>query len=235
MAQVSNLSFLGSNKVLKLDSQHLEILRKLNPLKNSKFNYDTKKWGKLGNNHKAILRDFENNEISRQDIINAYKEYFGNNKNRNVLKPFLLTMVWGYAGAGYGAYRTKTILSKSDSIVKIKNTLNLINKRNDNYVESAFNELKSINGLSVSFISKILYFATRAVVDENFALIFDNRVAQALIKLVTPSEIYSLVTVQRSENVKVYCHYIQLMHATAQENNVEADQIEMFLYEYSTK
>jgi hypothetical protein len=195
-------------------------------LKDSKCEYKSNKWEKLNEDFKPLIEDFKNKEITREDVINAYKDYFADNKNA-YMKPFLLTMIWGFGDTGYGTYRTNNYISDKE---KIKNALDLINNNNADCLEKAFAELKNIKGLGISYLTKILYFATKAKGFEKYAIIFDIRVARALIKLTAP-EVYELVSVSPSSKFEHYKRFITIIHDIAEQNDVQADQLELYLFD----
>jgi len=204
---------------------YIENISNLNPLLDSKFIYDSKRWSNLSLTYKKLITDFEDNYICRADVIKAYKEYFTN--KGDVMRAFMLTMVWGFADTGYGTHRTNLYISSSANIELIKSAINAAH-RND--LKQAFDELKKIKGLGVSYITKILYFATRGIQQQNYALIYDIRVASALIELTAPKEIVELVSVSPSSKFLDYEKYNALIHALAKKHKVEADSIEMFLF-----
>src|SRR5690606_13596091 len=107
-------------------------------------------------------------------------------------RPILLTMIWGFADTGYGAYRTSSYLADKNEGFLI-GALKAVQERN---LKDAFLSLKEIKGLGISYMSKILYFATRAHWGENdqYALIFDIRVASGLVKLTAP-DLYDILEV----------------------------------------
>jgi len=168
-------------------------------------------------------------EITRQDVIASYKEYYADNSN-GFMKAFLLTMVWGFADTGYGTHRTNNYISEKNNIDKIKAALDFIQQDRQDSLKNAFKKLKEIKGLGVSYLTKILYFATRAKCADNYALIFDIRVAVALIKLTTPKEVSEIVNVGPSSKFTDYQKFNTLIHKLAKENQVEADQMEMYLF-----
>lgn len=210
------------------DHQKAKI-NNLKPLTDSKFKYNTLKWSDLNADFKKIIQDFENKEITRQDVINAYESYYADS-NMGFMKAFLLTMVWGFADTGYGTHRTNNYILKSDNRERIKIALDYIKANEQDSLKKAFKELKKIKGLGVSYLTKILYFATRAMKQNNYALIFDIRVAASLVKLTTPKEIFEIVNIGPSSKFKDYQNYNSLIHRLANDNNLEADQLEMYLF-----
>ena len=209
------------------NNTQINRIRLLNPLENSKFQYDSNRWNALDYEYRNLIQDFEGKYISRGDVIKAYEEYF-RDPSKCFMRPFLLTMVWGFAKAGYGAYRTNKYIENKENI---KEALDLINNNGQNSLENAFKKLSNIKGLGISYLTKILYFATRAKKLNNYALIFDIRVASALVKITTPKEIFEIVTVGPSSKFDDYEKYNTLIHKLADCYKVEAEKLEMYLFE----
>ena len=213
-----------------LKQEHVKCIKELKPMEVG-FIYKTSAWKALSEERKALVKEFEEEKVKRKDIIQAYQEYFS--KGGNVLKPFLLTMIWGYADTGYGNYRTNKYLKPKDGTNQVPTIEKAINAAKEHKLEDAFNMLNQISGLSISFISKVLYFADKAAnPKKEYALVFDMRVASSLIKLTTPKEVFDIVTVYPSAKYDDYAKYIALIHQLAKTNNLEADAIEMFLFDY---
>jgi hypothetical protein len=215
--------------MISFNSQQVTKIKNLKPLTDSKFKYNTTRWTNLNAEFKILIQDFNDKEITRQDVINAFKNYYQNN-DFGVMRAFLLTMVWGFADTGYGTHRTNNYISSSENIEIIKNAFDYINRNDQDSLKKAFKELTKIKGLGVSYLTKILYFATRAKNQDDYALIFDIRVASSLIKLTTPKEIYEFVNIGPSSKFKDYQNFNSLIHKLASDNNVEADQLEMYLF-----
>lgn len=84
---------------MKFTKQQALEIAKLKPLKDSKFIYETKRWKNISRKLQKQIIQFEEKEISRKEIIKAYKDYFqGRNKNFEV--PIILTFIWGFANTG---------------------------------------------------------------------------------------------------------------------------------------
>jgi hypothetical protein len=215
--------------MIKFNANQLIEIRKLNPSTDSRFKYNANRWSGLNHDFKYLIQDYENQDISRQNIIDAYSEYFADD-SKSFMRAFLLTMIWGFSDTGYGTHRTNKYINNNDNINRIQEAITFIQQNNPDSLKNAFKKLKEIDGLGVSYLTKILYFATRAKNTDNYALIFDIRVAAALIKLTTPKEVYEIVNVGPSPKFGDYLKYISLIHNIALEYQVEADQIEMYLF-----
>ena len=212
-----------------LTDNQIKSIKQLKPLTDSKFEYNKVRWAKLNPEYSKLIDEFEGKFISRKNIIDSYNEYYSD-KSKGFMKAFLLTMIWGFANTGYGTYRTNKYISNKDNIKKIKNAIDFIDQNENDSINNAFEELIKIKGLGISYLTKIIYFATRAKNVDNYALIFDIRVASALIRLTTSNEIFEVVTIRPSFKFDKYQIFNQLIHETAREYKVEAEQLEMYLF-----
>lgn len=208
-------------------SKYHKTIKALTPLTSSAFIYNKKTWEKLNPDFARCVSDFEDRPVSRQDIINVYCDYFS--KEKDWERPFLLTMIWGFGDAGYGTYRTNMYLAGEKNSKLIKDAFDAVSNLE---IEKAYKILNSITGLSISYISKILYFATRACNYIDYSLIFDIRVARALIKMTTIPEIFEIVEITPSSKFKHYQIYNLLIHNYSKKINVEAESLEMFLFDF---
>ena len=215
-----------SNSIMNLDKYKKDILSFKSKVASSGCKYNAETWSKLTPSQKKIVEDFKEKTITRAHVIKAYEDYYKNPKN--VLRPFLLTMIWGFSDTGYGTYRTKKYIDSKDNLKHIEESLNSV--KNDK-TEAAFNTLKKIKGLGVSYISKVLYFASKAAGNKDYVLIFDIRVARSLININTHKDIAELVNIYPSSKHEDYNKYNKLMHVIAKKYQVDADVIELFLFD----
>ena len=79
-------------------------------------------------------------------------------------------------------------------------------------------------------ITKVLYCATRGAKQSNYALICAIRVASTLVQLTTPKEIFEIVSINPSSKLIDYEKYNALIHKLARKYKVEAESVEMFLF-----
>ena len=205
--------------------KYINQIEQLKPMATG-FKYNTKVLQKLSGEHKLFISDFEDKYVSRADVIKAFEDYYSG--NGNYMRAFLLTMIWGFADTGYGTHRTNMYVTNLESNKLIKDAIDAVKNKN---LKSAFNNLMKIKGLGVSYSTKILHFATKASGDKEYALIYDIRVASALVQLTTPSHIFEIVNVYPSPKFDNYQKYNQLIHRLAHQYNLEPDAIEVFLFE----
>lgn len=207
--------------------KYINQIQELKPMA-SGFMYNTKTWQKLSVEHKILVSDFEDTYISRADVIKAFNSYYLG--NGDYMRAFLLTMIWGFEDTGYGAYRTNLYLSTETNTELIRQS---IDNAGENNLKISYILLKKIKGLGVSYITKVLYFATRGAGIKDYALVFDNRVAQSLVRLFASNDIYKLVNISPSSKFEDYQMYNKLIHQFAKQYEVEADVIELFLFNRS--
>lgn len=213
--------------MLQIIDKKTEI-RDLKPLSQGE-KFVLSNWSGLTSDQQFLVHDYIDKEITRQDIIDSFKKYYFDSSDFQ--RPFLLCMIRGFAGIGYGNFRVKKYFEE-EGIDKIKTTLKIIH---DNQQEAAYNLLSSINMLGVSYISKIMYFAERSFKSENYSLIFDQRVANSLVKLSLPEELSKSLDVFPSGkyiNYKSYCNYINKL---SDEIKVPAENIEYYLFNLTRK
>ena len=188
--------------------------------------YKTTVWSKLDEQHKNRIRNFENKWVSRAEVTQLYVEYFAG--RADALSAFLLTMIWGFEYTGYGSYRTNKYLDSEENQQRIISALEAVQ---NNDIEKAFKELKKINGLGISYISKVLFFATKAKGLKEYCLIFDIRVARSLVMLTAPGYVNDIVSVMPSDKWEDYQKYNAMIHNLAANYQVEAESIELFLFD----
>ena len=209
---------------MKIDL-YKELINQLNPLEESEFMYNSKTWNKLNLGLKNSLVVFENQSINRKMVIDSFINYFNGKSDFSI--PFALTMIWGFADTGYGTYRTNNYYGNDENQLLIKNSFKYVS---ENEIEKAYKELQKIKGLNISYISKLLYFSSKACKHEKHCLIYDIRVAKSLVKLTCPKEIYEILDIKPSNKFIHYNKYNNLMHKIAGENNISPEALEMFLF-----
>lgn len=205
-------------------AKYKQHIQSLNPLVDSKYLYDGNKWNKLNNEAKTLVAVYQNKEITRNHVVKSFKQFYQGEKD--YLFPFVMTMIWGFGNSGYGTFRTNKYLGSNENKVIIKRSFNYIA---DGDIKKAYHLLMKINGLNVSYVSKLLYFATRAKEQKYYTLIFDLRVARSLVKLSNP-QISNILQISPSTKYIDFNNYNCIIHQWAKEFESEAENIEMFLF-----
>jgi hypothetical protein len=187
--------------------------------------YKTNVWKNLSAEHKELIRDFEDKMVSRADVIKSYNDYYTG--SGDYLRAFLLTMIWGFEDTGYGTFRTNSYITIPAHTERVRTALEAVGKNN---IEKAFKELKRIKGLGISYLSKVLFFATKGKGLTDYCLVFDIRVARSLVMLTAPAFVNDIVNVYPSDKWEDYQKYNDMIHNYAKQYNVEAEALELFLF-----
>jgi len=187
--------------------------------------YKTAVWKNLSDEHKELVRDFENIMVSRADVVKAYEEYYS--AKGDYLRAFLLTMIWGFEDTGYGTFRTNSYITIPEHTERVRTALEAVGQ---NDIEKAFKELKRIKGLGISYLSKVLFFASKGKGLTDYCLVFDIRVARALVMLNAPAFVNDIINVMPSDKWEDYRKYNEMIHNYASQYQVDADAIELFLF-----
>src|SRR5665647_1717840 len=109
------------NYMLTFTPEQIQNIVDLNPLIDSSFMYNTDRWKGLNTNYKDLLKEFENQKVTRADVINTFRDYYNN--KCDFMKAFLLCMVWGFSDIGYGTHRTNKFIETDSSKLLIKSAL----------------------------------------------------------------------------------------------------------------
>lgn len=179
--------------------------------------------------------------ISRQTIFNAVE------KGWEPRCRFLLQMLWGNSPHDGRAPSKVLGYFNNPLIAEEHNYAGITKDLADGKIEEAFNALMKVKGLNTSFLTKVLYFETRTP-HNDYALIFDERVAAGVVKLVSPwasSCVESSVprvyldpqagdkaNTNRLRKAWIkYWSYVEGCHAIAKALNTQADHVEYFLFQ----
>jgi hypothetical protein len=183
-----------------------------------------------------MLTEINNNfseTISRNQILEfaANMEAIEQN-DQNCLKLFMLSLIWGSGLTNRN--RTKIYGNEPSNIIDSMKAA--VRKINENDFRNALKNLLKIEGLGISFATKIMYFYGKANRGEmtRYPLILDNRVITSLIRLsMTSSDFEKLKSISSfspKSNAKSYLKYLELIFSEAENKRIDADKYEYFLY-----
>lgn len=153
--------------------------------------------------------------ISRNDLF----------KTVDIDEFIVKTLMWGYPTGGRGNNITK-VLEETNfrKLVKL-----LQQYRNDNVtLEELKRDIKTIKGVNLSTMSKLLHFLKINVNDET-ALILD----QKIINIISNNrfvELHPLIGIKYNKAIDRYVEYLKTINQLATKIQVLADQIELFLF-----
>jgi hypothetical protein len=143
----------------------------------------------------------------------------------------MLDMLWGY-GSGKGRGRDAVF-----RMIKDPNLAQRLQSGRANVAagkcQSAYNDYQAINGLGMSFITKVLYFESRAAYPTDYLPIFDNRVADKLFRLaIDPVDdwLRDSLTCARGNDWASYETYFMNLKQLAIHLGVDLEQLEYWLF-----
>ena len=218
---------------MNLDS-YKEIIRNLNPIEQCIY-FDHNHWINFKYNNPVITTEVSyisknyQNGISRKDIISYLSK-----ENSSIRIGFLLTMIWGHGYSEHGKADNRGPWKVSKMLHNIEDSNLILEgakyhlKQND--LESAYTCFDNMDRCRVNFFSKFLYFLGRSLNMNYYPLIFDTRVAKTMGRLTLDSDLFSILEIQPKQSSAAYCSYIKKIHSIADTLELEAENIEYFLF-----
>jgi hypothetical protein len=207
--------------------EYQDKIKALNPQAQT-IDYYIGTWRKhLGRNeHLEYLAKHYPKKISRADLFQLAAAAGSTYDVGDILKLFIGTMLWGYGTVGYGAWRTNQMLSTTNAERTLVKSFELAR---DNKIEDAYRNF-NLRRCGPPFFTKFFYFIGYGCKLPRYPLILDTRVYEAL-KDTLKADISLYVKRSTWWYPKGYIRYIESMHEWAQALDVEAHNIELFLFE----
>jgi hypothetical protein len=207
--------------------KYSDEIRSLNPLTLGCV-YEARRWMSEFDNPYLLkcVNNYNNVLVNRQLVIDAFEEFYID-KKCTIIKPFLLTMIWGFERPGYGPFRTNSYLYSEINLSLIEDAFYCVK---ENEIELAYKKLMKIKGLGISYGSKLLYFAARGNNVQDYPLIFDIRVANALVKIGSAGLLSGMLKIHPLQIFTAYDKYNKFIHESAKKIDATAEQIEYFLF-----
>lgn len=146
-----------------------------------------------------------------------------------------MTMIWGHGYSEHGRadnrgpWKVNKMFAEFDNAISIlENSKNHLLK---NDLISAHLAFENMERCRVNFFSKYLYFLGRALEMKKYPLIFDARVAKSIGQLnMINCNLFEILDVQPKQDSVSYKNYVNEIHKLADEINVQAENIEYFLF-----
>lgn len=205
-----------------------ELIKNL-PYEYQSFDIKTSAWKKVKSQKWLTDKIFEKegklNEkgdrvviLNRTDLMNPNLE----------IKEFIIkVLMWGYPTMGRG--RNIENLLKEESFRKLIDCLNLYQEEQNITIKKLRGDIKDIEGLGISTMTKFIYFLNIEVENQN-ALILDLQVINA-INLGRFEDLSTLKGISYENALKSkYLEYLKVLSELSTKMNCKPDQIEMFLF-----
>lgn len=190
------------------------------PYEQQSFDVNRKTWEKF-NQTKYINRIFENKQtinINRFDLINS---------NGNIADFILKTLMWAYPTGGRG--NNITNLLEEENFNRLEKILETY-KNQEITISQLKKDIKSINGLALSTITKFTHFLDTTIEGKR-AVILDFQIIKA-INTGRFEEFNSLKGISYQNAPNRYLNYLKIVNELSEKLKVEPDQIEMFLFTF---
>jgi hypothetical protein len=205
--------------------------------------YDPDKWRELAHDVRGlapsllpILQDYPCG-LNRSDVTKIAVEAAEHDDLLHYKKLFLASMIWGFAQAGYGPYRTKRVTCSNDDLWrKLERVSHFLRSRQ---IAEAYDRL-DVKFYGPAFFTKYMYFFGRAVDSSNYPIILDTMVCRSLDSH-NALDKFATVARRKADNQITYVYrdsakygqYTRKMREWARGLNCNADDIECFLYDLS--
>lgn len=193
---------------------------------------------------------FGENDSDLEDIIQRFPKVItranvGSLQNTNYREVFLATQIWGFARAGYGAYRTERILAQPGAMHTIEDVCKFASASD---IPSAYSAAVSadgrntkLNGWGPPFFTKPIYMCGRACRLKPLPIVFDTKLANALetISLTEPWKVEDFGKFSRKETGKIswvrpdvdgYMRLVLTFDSWAAKLGCPADNLEFYIW-----
>lgn len=161
---------------------------------------------------------------------------------------FLMQMIWGFGPkVGYAPSRVLKFF-ESPIVSDPREYEKVVGEIGSGKMKDAYHQLCKVSGLSTSYATKVLYFESRHL-SEKYALIFDDRVSEGLLRVTSPLCHRSLSVAAPRPNLgkntgerriknqidsawRKYWAYVEGCHELAKSLGTQAENVELFLFNY---
>lgn len=165
----------------------------------------------------------------RSDVVELYKGDY------DIKTKFLAAMIWGHEAPAGSKRDTRGPwkVEKMFKSIENSNVLDSVTVESPDNISSAYTAMnRTIQRCGPSFITKHLYFIGKALSNETYPLIYDDRVSIGLVKIsLNDTTCLELVSIHAEAKAKAYLAYLDFAQKQAKLIGCHLDQIEYFLFE----
>ncbi len=177
-----------------------------------------------------VIRDKVGNSVTRQEIVNFYAD-----SSVTLEAKFMLAMIWGHEATeggrrdGRGPWKLMQMFKNRTTTDALIQSVDL---STDESLMASYRDLDAnVDRCGPNFFTKHFYFLGKALGLTNYPLIFDDRVANGLVRrTLNDVSLLSVVSISTMRNPEAYVRFLRLAHKIAQSAQAEPDQVELFLF-----
>ena len=202
---------------------------------------DYERWNNLFDNpifinsNLQIIENTLGNEFNRLDIIELYRRV-----DIPAETKFIAAMIWGYsAPAGVrsdtrGPWKVSQMFGNGqpENGQAAIDAIRAVQINTEEEIITSYNNLNNnLRHCGPNFFTKHFYFLGKSQNNNIYPVIFDNRVAQGLFKLLPESNSLSqIIKVSTNTNADSYIKYLNLIRTESEIIGCEMDQLEYYLF-----
>lgn len=197
---------------------YIDFIEKI-PSKNHSFTIKKLNW--QNHNHQFEIDNIFGKQqeitLNRNDLISAF--------HINTSDFILKTLMWGYPIKGRGN-NIDNLLEKENfnELVKILDSYKIGTVQS----QQLENDIKSINGLGLSTMSKFLCFM-QVKVESETSVILDRRIIDILNKGIF-EELHSIKSIRYPTSIKNYIEYLKAINVFSKKHQIDSEKVEMFIF-----
>lgn len=177
-----------------------------------------------------LIRAKVGERVTRQEIVDFYAD-----TNVSSETKFLLAMIWGHEAPeggrrdGRGPWKLMQMFNDRENTDRLIQGVDITT---DDQLIASYRRLDAqVERCGPNFFTKHFYFLGKASGVANYPLIFDDRVANGLIRLMLPDEgLLSMIHVSTLRRSEAYIRFLRFAHQIAQDAQAEPDQVELYLF-----
>lgn len=180
--------------------------------------------------HLAVIQSALGQAFTRTDVVNFYRL-----PDVKAETKFIAAMIWGHeAPAGSrrdsrGPWKLSRMFADPEASQAVIRSVSV--ESADKIVKSYKLLDKTLERCGPNFFTKHFYFAGKAARLEAYPLIFDDRVANGIVKLYTANQSnLDMVRVIASRKPEAYLKYLEFAKAQSERIGCEIDKIEYYLF-----
>ncbi|MCH8479105.1 MAG: hypothetical protein LAT56_14355 [Wenzhouxiangella sp.] len=182
-------------------------------------------------NQLKLIRKRMGDSFGRSDLIKFYQL-----TDVDLATKFIACMIWGHESPNprkrdaRGPWKLERMFENNLEAISLIH--NIVISTDEEIVRSYKSLNRSLPQCGPSFFTKHFYFLGKSEGLDNYPLIFDDRVAGGVCKILSrTSRNINIFDVRSSKNANAYLRYLEIVRNEVDIIGCEADQVEYYLFE----